>query len=375
MPDGIVVLGWRDDIGAYLLAQHPHDFSLSVDSVMSIYNVHRQNSLEPNFGYLSTKELKVASFFTGMKTTRFLGPAPNFTVGVMLQKNENAVSFKKIIETVTTKYLIGEIINVLPEALNKIPESRGVFILQKKEDTKPYLPTHMTHFRTEVDINQPMLDQIYREASKNKEPHYFSTKADSLRFFGFFSGTGDKFVALKDSVICFVMPKTFSDEKTMKQAIPGIAFEMLMKFSTALSEGLVKVNESELASIMEEYAPEELKQEMEIEDVNISELLDNIELKDEVEGLEGKVEDLLAESDKLKEESDKKQQMLEGTSEAMEHLVQQITKFQDELIEKNDELKEERKMLAEAQVKLQEKEKKIMKLMNIIRSLRKYVSY
>ena len=73
MPDGIVVLGWRDDIGAYLLAQHPNDFSLSVDSVMSIYNVHRQNSLEPNFGYLSTKELKVASFFTGMKTTRFLG--------------------------------------------------------------------------------------------------------------------------------------------------------------------------------------------------------------------------------------------------------------------------------------------------------------
>jgi len=375
MPDGIVVLGWRDDIGAYLLAQHPHNFSLTVDSVMSVYNVHRQNSLEPNFGYLSTKNLKVASFFTGMKTTRFLGPAPNFTVGVLLQKNENAVSFKKIIERVTTKYLIGEIIGVLPEALDKIPESKGVFILQKKEDTKPYLPTHMTHFRTEVDINQPMLEQIYREASKKSEPHYFSTKADSLRFFGFFSGTGDKFVAIKDSVIVFVMGKTFSDEKTMQNAVPGIAFEMLMKFSTALSEALVKVNEAELHSIMEEFAPEELKAESEVEDVDFSEILQNIELKDEVEGLEGKVETLKVESDKLKEESDKKQMMLEGTSEAIEHMVTQVTKFQNELIEKNEELNKERKIAAESQMKLQEKEKQIMKLMNIIRSLRKYVSY
>ena len=368
MPNGIVVLGWRDDIGAYLLAQHPHDFALSVDNVMSIYNVHRQNSLEPNFGYLSTKNLKVASFFTGMKTTRYLGPAPNFTVGILLQKQENAVSFKKVIESVTTKYLVGEIINILPDALEKIPEARGAFLLQKKEDTKPYLPTQMTHFRKEVEMTQPMLDKIFESASNKKEPHYFSLNIDSLKIYGFFSGTGDKFVALKDTCICFVFPKTFSDDRTMEQSIPTLAFEMLMKFSTTLSEGLVKVNESELQSIMEEFAPEELKQTEPAEEVDISSILETIELKDEVNELEQEVVT-------LKEETMKKQEMLDGTSEAIEHLVEQVTRFQNELIDKNDELKAERKLIAEVKIKLQDKENQIIKLMNIIRSLRRYVSY
>ena len=368
MPNGIVVLGWRDDIGAYLLAQHPQDFSLSVDNVMSIYNVHRQNSLEPNFGYLSTKNLKVASFFTGMKTTRYLGPAPNFTVGILLQKDENAISFKKMVESVTTKYLVGELIKILPNALDKIPEARGVFLLQKKEDTKPYLPTQMTNFRQAVEMSQPMLDKIFDTASKKTDPHYFSVKVDDLKFYGFFSGTGDKFVALKDTCICFVFPKTFSDDRTMEQSIPGLAFEMLMKFSTALSEGLVKVNESELQSIMEEFAPEELRQVEQPEEVDISSILETIELKDEVNELEQEVVT-------LKQETEKKQEMLEGTSEAIEHLVEQVTKFQTELIEKNEELREERKLIAESKIKLQEKENQIIKLMNIIRSLRRYVSY
>ncbi|NHI91358.1 MAG: hypothetical protein EAX96_02570 [Candidatus Lokiarchaeota archaeon] len=368
MPNGIVVLGWRDDIGAYLLAQHPHDFSLSVDNVMSIYNVHRQNSLEPNFGYLSTKDLKVASFFTGMKTTRFLGPAPNFTVGILLQKDENAISFKKMIESVTTNYIVGELINILPNALDKIPEARGVFLLQKKHDTKPYLPTDMTNFKKEVEITQPMLDQIYEKASKKNDPHYFSIKIEDLKIYGFFSGTGDKFVALKDTAICFAFPKTFSDDRTMEQAMPSLAFEMLMKFSTTLSEGLVKVNEAELNSIMKEFAPEELKQADDAEEVDISTILETIELKDEVNVLEQEVET-------LKQETEKRQEMLEGTSEAIEHLVEQVTKFQNEIIEKNEELKLERKLLAETNLKLQDKENQIIKLMNIIRSLRRYVSY
>ena len=154
----------------------------------------------------------------------------------------------------------------------------------------------------------------------------------------------------------------------MEQSIPGLAFEMLMKFSTALSEGLVKVNESELQSIMEEFAPEELRQVEQPEEVDISSILETIELKDEVNELEQEVVT-------LKQETEKKQEMLEGTSEAIEHLVEQVTKFQTELIEKNEELREERKLIAESKIKLQEKENQIIKLMNIIRSLRRYVSY
>ncbi|NVM03430.1 MAG: hypothetical protein HWN67_13960 [Candidatus Helarchaeota archaeon] len=369
MVNGIALISWRDDIGAYLVAQHPQVSKLDVKDVMSIYNVHRQNSLEPNFGSLSMKNLKVASFFTGLKTTKYLGPAPNYIVSLLLDRTENPADFRKILPNLTTNEIIPNFLEMLPEFLEKFKKLAsdivGIILIQKQsEGEKPFIVFQA--FKKAVDLTSNMIREIWSSTTKNAtDAKYSEYKEDKLKFANFYTGTPEKFVVTPGMIVSYIFEESSTPIKEYKKLVLDYSFDLLMKITAILTEGLNRVSEIELQNLEEKFIPAET-QETSIEtkvaeEAKLKEKLEKIELKTEVKKLETRLIE-------TEEERQKSLMMLEGDKEAMEHLVEQITKFQEKIIDKTQEL-------TFLENKVEEKDKHIRNLLKIIRSLRKYVSY
>ncbi|MFX1452942.1 MAG: hypothetical protein ACFFCM_19050 [Promethearchaeota archaeon] len=369
MVNGIALISWRDDIGAYLVAQHPQVSRLDIKDMMSIYNVHRQNSLEPNFGSLSMKTLKVASFFTGLKTTKFLGPAPNYIVSLLLDRSENPMDFQKILPNLTTDEIIPNFLEILPEFLEKFkkiaPDIVGIVLIQKQsEGEKPFIVFQA--FKKAVDLTSNMIREIWATTTKNAEDAKYSEyQEDKLNFANFYTGIPSKFVVIPEMIVSYIFEESTTPIQDYKKLVLDTSFDLLMKIIAILTQGLNRVSEIELQNLEQKFIPAETQEtsiKMEgVEEVKLKEKLETIELKTEVKKLETRLIE-------TEEERQKTVMMLEGDKEAMEHLVEQITKFQDEIIERTQDIK----ILEE---KMEEKEQNIRKLLKIIRSLRKYVSY
>ncbi|MHC1590679.1 MAG: hypothetical protein ACXQS8_01195 [Candidatus Helarchaeales archaeon] len=368
MARGISVIKWDDKIGAFLTFQHPLDLEISVEDVMSIYNIHRQNTLEPNFGVLSKGKLRVASFFTGLKTTRYMG-APNFTVSLFLDPSENPVKFKRTLPQITVEF-IKKYTQILPSGLDKIPEALGLVIVQKQKDTKPFIM--MSTYREPTDLTQQMLSDIYNLVGNNTTPHFFESQIGDYKIACYFTGIGNRKIILDSAVLVYVLKKDFSAAADLRASVPQISFEILMNFSTLLAETLNQINESELESLMTDFHDfgESRSQELEssADDLSLSDMVEKLELKTKVETLESKLDETL-------KEKERSAMMLEGTREATEHLIEQITHFQNELIESNNMIQAQKNEILNLRTKLHEKEEQIRKLLDLIRSLRNYVSY
>ncbi|MHA1143275.1 MAG: hypothetical protein ACTSRW_00915 [Candidatus Helarchaeota archaeon] len=368
MARGISVIKWDDKIGAFLTFQHPLDFEISVDDVMSIYNIHRQNTLEPNFGTLSKGNIRVASFFTGLKTTKYLG-APNFTVSLFLDSTENPVSYRKSLPKKTVEF-IKKYSEILPAGLDKIPEAKGLVIVQKQADTKPFIM--MSTYAEPLNLTQQMLSNIYEQTNGKSKPYYFKAEMGEYLFACYFTGRGNKKIILDSAILVYILDKKFSAMSDMKSHVPQISFEILMNFSTLLAETLNQINESELQSIMTEFQDfgdiSITEEKEETEEISLGDMVEKLELKSQVENLETQLDETL-------KEKEKNVMMLEGTREATEHLVEQITKVQGELIESMSTIQAQKNEILDLRTKLHEKEEQIRKLLAIIRSLRNYVSY
>ena len=87
MPQGILLIGWTNKEGFFLIHNHPSDTTLSVDDVMEIGSLHRMRNLEPNRISIHHGSLRVASFFTGMFTKRYW-LAPNFVISLILNEED-----------------------------------------------------------------------------------------------------------------------------------------------------------------------------------------------------------------------------------------------------------------------------------------------
>ncbi len=369
MVNGIALISWRDDIGAYLVAQHPQVSKLDVKDVMSIYNVHRQNSLEPNFGSLAMKNLKVASYFTGLKTTKYVGPAPNYIVSLLLDRSENPSNFRKILPNLTTDIIIPNFLEILPDFLEKFkkiaPDIVGIILIQKQsEGEKPFIVFQA--FKKALDLTSNMIREIWSKTTKNAtDAKYSEYKEDKLNFANFYTGTPDKFVVIPGMIVSYIFEESSTPIKEYKKIVLDYSFDLLMKIIAILTEGLNKLSEIELQTLEQKFIPAEtIETSTEIkidEETKLKDKLERIELKTEVKKLETRLIE-------TEEERQKSLMMLEGDKEAMEHLVDQITKFQDELIDKTQEL-------TNLEEKVEEKDKHIRNLLKIIRSLRKYVSY
>lgn len=106
MPIGIGLFGWTNKEGFFLIGCFPESTRAYLDeeTVMRIGSLHRMRNLDPNFITINFKNFKVASFFSGMKTSKFI-ISPNFTIVLVLDEDENAYKYSMILPTASKEVL------------------------------------------------------------------------------------------------------------------------------------------------------------------------------------------------------------------------------------------------------------------------------
>ncbi|NVM52831.1 MAG: hypothetical protein HWN66_03945 [Candidatus Helarchaeota archaeon] len=97
MPKGIILVGWTNKEGFFLIYKHPAtNFDVSDEVVMRIGSTHRMRNLDANVITLREKELNVVSFFSGLITSKY-HITPNFVISMLLEKDENPRKYLKIL--------------------------------------------------------------------------------------------------------------------------------------------------------------------------------------------------------------------------------------------------------------------------------------
>lgn len=94
MPKGIVLIGWTNKEGFFIIHKHPATLFINDEEVMRIGSTHRMRNLDANVITLREKELNVVSFFSGLITSKY-HIAPNFVVSMVLEKSENPRDYLK----------------------------------------------------------------------------------------------------------------------------------------------------------------------------------------------------------------------------------------------------------------------------------------
>jgi hypothetical protein len=88
MAKGLVLIGWTNKEGFFLIHKYPADVVLTEEEVMRIGSTHRMRNLDANTVTLREKELNVVSFFSGLINSNY-HIAPNFVISLLLEKDEN----------------------------------------------------------------------------------------------------------------------------------------------------------------------------------------------------------------------------------------------------------------------------------------------
>ncbi|GAB4310536.1 MAG: hypothetical protein Kow0069_10780 [Promethearchaeota archaeon] len=105
LPLGILIIAWRNDVGAYLLDSYPSDVEVDGQDLMQVYNLHRFRSTDPNFQFIKLgADLNLASFYSGGYKSNFVGK-PNYCVTLLLEPNENALKFERVLVVATNNLL------------------------------------------------------------------------------------------------------------------------------------------------------------------------------------------------------------------------------------------------------------------------------
>ncbi len=103
---GIALFGWTNKEGFFLIDCYPESMKAYLDeeTVMRIGSLHRMRNLDPNFITINFPNYKIASFFSGMKTSKFI-ISPNFTIVLLLELAENPYKYSMILPTASKEIL------------------------------------------------------------------------------------------------------------------------------------------------------------------------------------------------------------------------------------------------------------------------------
>ena len=106
MPIGLALFGWTNKEGFFLIGCTPDYIKTHLDdeTVMRIGSLHRMRKLDPNFLTLNLKNFRIASFFSGMKTAKYI-ITPNFTITLLLETNENPHEYSNILPAASREIL------------------------------------------------------------------------------------------------------------------------------------------------------------------------------------------------------------------------------------------------------------------------------
>ncbi|MFO8019554.1 MAG: hypothetical protein R6U96_13085 [Promethearchaeia archaeon] len=102
----LLILAWRDDVGAYVLHSYPERFADEVDGqdLMNIYNSHRFRTTDKNFKILKRGDFNAASFYSGGYQSSYIAK-PNYCVTLVLEEKDNPNAYEKVLIKVTNNLL------------------------------------------------------------------------------------------------------------------------------------------------------------------------------------------------------------------------------------------------------------------------------
>ncbi|MHA1274245.1 MAG: hypothetical protein ACTSQJ_00745 [Promethearchaeota archaeon] len=103
MVKAILIIGFRADVGAYVIDSYP-EFDVDDVDVMNIYNLHRFRTTERNFQIIKQGGMNIASYYSGFKNTNYIG-APDHCITLILEENDNPNDYEKVLIKVTNNLL------------------------------------------------------------------------------------------------------------------------------------------------------------------------------------------------------------------------------------------------------------------------------
>jgi len=379
MVDEISLIGWRNDIGAYLVMQYPRQLPLSTQDIMQIYTAHRQNALYPNFTTLKNNRGKnIASFFSGMKTTEYVG-APNFIISLYLDESESPGIFRDLLPQVASKILI-KLFNMFPKLFDQLKDVEGIIFFTEDEDIKGF---PILSYPDDLKISSKLKSNILEEIKKARETIF---KVDEQNFIGFFMGTDkDAHLTIPNCFIVYLVSSEI-DPASLRKKLSKISRVILKEFSNLLARALEEINDQKLELMIEDG----LKEHSLLEEKDI----------ERISGRGGEPDILIGEESYFKTEEpetassfseSKVDQMLERIRAKTQTEVSEFSKelvaeeqsgvssaTQEELLnqidEKDELISELQDKIAELEKLLAAKEQKLKKMDLLVKSLRNKIN-
>lgn len=105
MVEALIIIGWRNDVGAYLFDSYPKGVEIDGQDLLNLYNLHRFRDTQANFQFIQTSDLRIASFYSGGYDKPFVGKA-NYCVAVVMNAGENPDDFEKPLRILCNNLLI-----------------------------------------------------------------------------------------------------------------------------------------------------------------------------------------------------------------------------------------------------------------------------
>ncbi|MBD3350664.1 MAG: hypothetical protein GF364_04170 [Candidatus Lokiarchaeota archaeon] len=105
MVEALVIIAWRNDVGAYMLDSIPSDIEIDEQNLMNLYNLHRFRDTQANFQFITTQDFRIASFYSGGYNSPYVGK-PNYAVAAILAPGEKPDDYEKPLRKICNNLLI-----------------------------------------------------------------------------------------------------------------------------------------------------------------------------------------------------------------------------------------------------------------------------
>jgi len=374
MVDEISLIGWRNDIGAFLIMQHPRQIPISTQDIMQIYTQHRQNTLYPNFITLKDNRGKnTASFFSGMKTTEYVG-APNFIVSLSLDESESPTVFKDLLPEISAKILI-KLFNMFPKLLEELQDVEGIIFFSVDEDIGIF---PILNYPDGLQITSKFKSGVLEEFKKARESAF---EIDGQNVISFFMGAEKETHSIVPNCIIVYLLGNQIDPATLRKKLSKISRVILKEFSNLLAKALGEINDRKLELMIEEN----LKESPLIAERDLVRISEGDEEPDVLGGEEGggkkglgatacgsesTVDQML---EKIREKTEIKVEALEKERVA-EKQIGDMAATQEELLnqiyEKDELINELQGKIAELADQVAKREKELKKMKKLLKSLK-----
>ena len=104
MVKALLILAWRDDVGAYILHSYPAGTTADGQDLMNLYNLHRFRSTDKNFQMVKRGNFNAVSYYSGGYQSNYIGK-PNYCITLFLDEKDNPMEYEKVLIKVTTNLM------------------------------------------------------------------------------------------------------------------------------------------------------------------------------------------------------------------------------------------------------------------------------